>query len=282
MKRIVKFGLPMAILFCLVAAVGTAAAFAQDVAPAPNANQAPSTSTGTETQSTAGVAGESSAEDLDKISYVVGYQMGGSVKNAGIDVNIEELIRGIKDAIEGRDGAVREEEAMEVMSRLQSTIREKRRKEMATQASENQEKADAFLSDNAKAKGIQTTASGLQYKVIQEGTGPSPKAGDTVTVHYRGTLLDGKEFDSSYSRQEPATFQVGQMIPGFDEGLQLMKQGGKYQLFIPPSLGYGTRNVGPIPPNSVLVFDVELLKVEPAASAGDAGSGNTVVLPMGQ
>lgn len=282
MKRIAKLGLPMVVLFCLVTAMVTTVASAQDVPQASSADQTQSASADTGAQSVAGAAGEPSAEDLGKTSYVVGYQMGGSVKNAGIDVNIDELIRGIKDAVEGRDGTVSEEEAMQVMSRLQSTIREKRQKEMAAQATENQEKAYAFLSDNAKAEGVKTTASGLQYKVVQEGTGPSPKQGDTVTVHYRGTLIGGQEFDSSYSRQEPATFQVGQMIPGFDEGLQLMKQGGKYQLFIPPSLGYGTRSVGPIPPNSLLVFDVELLKIEPAAAAGDAGLDNTVVLPMGQ
>ena len=280
MKRNAVFGLPMAVLVCFLGTVVTGLAFAQDAPPTPNAEQAQPAPATAGAQNAEGSTNEPSAEDLAKISYVVGYQMGGSVKNAGIDVNIEELIRGIKDAVEGRDGAVSEEEATQVMSRLQSTIREKRQKEMAAQADENQKKADAFLADNAKAEGVKTTASGLQYKVIQEGSGPSPKEGDTVTVHYRGTLVNGKEFDSSYSRQEPATFQVGQMIPGFDEGLQLMKQGGKYQLFIPPALGYGTRNVGPIPPNSLLVFDVELLKVEPSAAA--SGKDDTVVLPMGQ
>ncbi len=221
-------------------------------------------------------AQEPSAADLEKISYVVGFQMGGSVKNAGIDVNIDALIQGIKDAVEGREGKVTEDEAVQVMTRLQGVIREKRQKAMEAQMAENKQKAEAFLAENAKAEGVKTTESGLQYKVIEEGTGPSPKDGDTVTVHYRGTLVDGKEFDSSYSRNEPATFEVGQMIPGFDEGLKLMKQGGKYQLFIPPALGYGSRGNAAIPPSSLLVFDVELLKVEPA-QAGDA-----VVLPVGQ
>lgn len=273
MKSFPVFALAGAVfLFALSALMVPAVSRAQDAA-APDAAVAQPPADGAS-------AGEPSKEDLAKISYVVGYQMGGSVKNAGIDVNIEELIRGIKDAVEGRDGAVSEEEAQQVMMRLQGVIREKRQQAMAAQASENKTKADSFLAENAKADGVKTTASGLQYKVVQEGNGPSPKEGDTVTVHYRGTLVDGKEFDSSYSRNEPATFQVGQMIPGFDEGLQLMKQGGKYTLYIPPDLGYGTRNMGPIPPNSLLIFDVELLKVGPAEA--QSGPGDTVTLPIGQ
>lgn len=279
MKRFAVIGLPAAALLCLFLAVLTAPASAQDAASDANGGQDASTP---EATSPAGGAAdnEPSVDDLAKISYVVGYQMGGSVKNAGIDVNIESLIQGIKDAVEGKKGSVSEEEFQAVMTRLQGVIRAKQQQKMAAEASENKQKADAFLAENAKAEGVKTTASGLQYKVIQEGTGASPKEGDTVTVHYRGTLLDGKEFDSSYSRNEPAMFMVGQMIPGFDEALQLMKEGGKYQLFIPPNLGYGEHSRNPIPPNSLLVFDVELLKVE-SAGAGDA-QDNAVVLPMGQ
>ncbi|MBP9003821.1 MAG: FKBP-type peptidyl-prolyl cis-trans isomerase [Candidatus Hydrogenedentes bacterium] len=279
MKRFAVVGLSMAALFCLLLTIAAGPAIAQDTAPNANGDQAQAAPSDTSAPDAAAAGGEPTPEDLSKISYVVGYQMGGSVKNAGIDVNLDELVRGIKDAVEGREGAVSEEEAMKVMTRLQGTIREKRQKEMAAQAADNQQKAEAFLAENAKAEGVKTTASGLQYKVVEEGSGPAPKDGDTVTVHYRGTLVDGKEFDSSYSRNEPATFKVGQMIPGFDEGLKLMKQGGKYQLFIPPDLGYGTRNMGPIPPNSLLKFDVELLKVEPAA---ESGGQDSVVLPMGQ
>jgi len=279
MKRFAVVGLSMAALFCLLLTIAAGPAIAQDTAPNANGDQAQAAPSDTSAPDAAAAGGEPTPEDLSKISYVVGYQMGGSVKNAGIDVNLDELVRGIKDAVEGREGAVSEEEAMKVMTRLQGTIREKRQKEMAAQATDNQQKAEAFLAENAKAEDVKTTASGLQYKVVEEGSGPAPKDGDTVTVHYRGTLVDGKEFDSSYSRNEPATFKVGQMIPGFDEGLKLMKQGGKYQLFIPPDLGYGTRNMGPIPPNSLLKFDVELLKVEPAA---ESGGQDSVVLPMGQ
>ena len=124
------------------------------------------------------------------------------------------------------------------------------------------EKGEAFLKENANKEGVKTTASGLQYKSLKEGTGPSPKATDTVLVHYRGTLLDGTEFDSSYKRNEPIEFPLNRVIPGWTEGVQLMKEGGKMQLFIPSKLAYGTRGApGAIGPNETLIFEIELLKV---------------------
>jgi FKBP-type peptidyl-prolyl cis-trans isomerase len=131
-------------------------------------------------------------------------------------------------------------------------------------ADPNLEKGEAFLKDNAKKEGVKTTASGLQYKVLKEGTGKAPKATDNVKVHYKGTLLDGTEFDSSYKRGEPATFPLNRVIPGWTEGVQLMKEGAKYQFTIPSKLAYGERGTpgGPIPPNATLIFEVELIAVQ--------------------
>ena len=140
----------------------------------------------------------------------------------------------------------------------------KREEEQKKLADENAEKGKVFLEENKAKEGVTTTESGLQYRVITEGSGVKPKATDTVTVHYSGKLLDGTEFDSSYSRNEPATFDLNSVIPGWTEGLQLMPQGSKWELVIPSDLAYGPGANGPIPPNSVLVFEVELLEVKAA------------------
>ncbi len=131
-------------------------------------------------------------------------------------------------------------------------------------AASNREKGEAFLKENSAMEGVKTTASGLQYKVLQEGTGRTPKATDTVVVHYRGTLITGKEFDSSHKRRKPATFALNRVIPGWTEGVQLMKEGAKFQFTIPAKLAYGERGTpgGPIPPDSTLVFEIELLSIK--------------------
>jgi len=148
------------------------------------------------------------------------------------------------------------------------------RRAHSTVVETNHSAAAAFLAANAKKPGVVTTASGLQYKVLQEGSGDSPKASDTVSVNYRGTTLDGKEFDSSYKTGKPASFPVGRVIPGWTEGLQLMKPGGKYQLFIPPQLAYDAQSPPGIPPGSLLLFDVDLLSVQKAAAAAPAQPGS--------
>jgi FKBP-type peptidyl-prolyl cis-trans isomerase FklB len=199
----------------------------------------------------------------DKASYAIGIDIGMNFKKQNMDLNPDALAAGAKDALSGKP-QISPNEVREIMTQWQKDFSEKQ-KVMATK---NQADGEKYLTENKKKEGVKTTASGLQYKVIKEGTGPQPKATDTVTVNYRGTLIEGTEFDSSYKRGEPATFPLNGVIKGWTEGVQLMKKGSKYQFVIPPNLGYGDRAVGPeIPPNSTLVFEVELLDIKPAAEA---------------
>lgn len=208
-------------------------------------------------------------DNKDKASYSIGLQIGANVKHQGIELNNDALTAGLKDGMSGAKPRLSEQEIREAMMGLQKDMEQKQ------QASGQKNKADGdkFLAENKNKPGVKTTASGLQYKVEKEGKGNSPKPSDTVTVNYRGTLIDGTEFDSSYKRGEPATFPVSGVIKGWTEALQLMKPGAKYQLFIPSSLAYGERGAGrDIGPNSALIFDVELLDVKSAGGASPSPS----------
>jgi FKBP-type peptidyl-prolyl cis-trans isomerase len=218
-------------------------------------------------------AGEKSAvvlqNDVDKTSYVVGMQIGKSIAEGGIEMNSAIVAAGIDDAMKNRQPAIDDKQMMEVNAKLREQIQAKRTETMQKQqekakveGDKNIKAAEDFLAENGKKEGIKTTASGLQYQVLTEGIGASPKPTDEVTVHYKGTLLDGSTFDSSYDRNEPATFQVDKLIPGWVEALQLMKEGGKYKLFIHPKLAYGERAAGQIPPNSMLIFEMEMIKIK--------------------
>jgi FKBP-type peptidyl-prolyl cis-trans isomerase FklB len=200
---------------------------------------------------------------MDKVSYSIGLNIGKDFKAQNIEVNPELLARGIKDAISDTKPLLTDEEIQEAIGSFQQE-RMAEAEEMAKAAGEkNRQEGESFLLENAKKEGVVTLPSGLQYKVIEEGTGKSPEPGDQVTVHYRGTLVDGTEFDSSYERGEPVTFPVGGVIPGWTEALQLMKEGAKWQLFIPPSLAYGEKGAGQvIGPNATLIFDVELISIQ--------------------
>jgi FKBP-type peptidyl-prolyl cis-trans isomerase FklB len=201
-----------------------------------------------------------------RANYSVGYQIGDDFKRQGVEINPEALVKGIQDAISGRTPLMTAEEQRATLVKLQRQVAARQKQNKPKQAQEYPGESREFLASNANKPGVVTLPSGLQYKVIQEGTGRSPGATDTVTVHYRGTLLDGTEFDSSYSRGKPATFGVGRVIAGWTEALQLMKEGARWQLFIPPDLAYGEKGAGSkIPPNSSLIFDVELISVEPSA-----------------
>jgi len=172
------------------------------------------------------------------------------------------LLKGIQDALSGEKGLMTPQERRNTLVNLQRQVAAQQEQDKPKQAREYRGEGRDFLAANAKKPGVVTLPSGLQYKVIREGTGKTPGPHDSVTVHYRGTLINGNEFDSSYSRGKPATFGVGRVIAGWTEALQLMKEGAKWQLFIPPKLAYGDKQTGNIEPNSTLIFEVELISVK--------------------
>ena len=202
-------------------------------------------------------------DQKDKESYSLGYQFGQSLKSQGVDINLDIYASGIRDAFGGKEPQMSQEEIRATIMELQKRVVAARQKELNEKAAKNLSESKAFLAENGKKEGIKPLPSGLQYKVLTEGSGKTPKAEDTVTVNYKGTLIDGTEFDSSYKRGQPATFQVKGVIKGWTEALQLMKEGSKWQLFIPPELAYGERGAGStVPPNSTLIFEVELLTIK--------------------
>ncbi|MBA4392315.1 MAG: hypothetical protein C0407_02065 [Desulfobacca sp.] len=198
----------------------------------------------------------------DKVSYSIGINMGRNLKQMAVDVDPDTFVKGFKDAFSGGKSLLSDEEMQTVMTAFQKEMAAKQAEKMKVVGEKNKKEGEAFLAENKKKEGIKTLTSGLQYKVIKEGTGKTPKATDKVSTHYQGTLIDGTEFDSSYKRGEPATFPVKGVIPGWTEALQHMKVGSKWQLFIPAKLAYGERGAGPnIGPNSVLIFTMELLSI---------------------
>jgi len=199
----------------------------------------------------------------DKVSYVIGLDMGNSLKKNMVDIDTEILVRGIKDALSGANPLMTEQEMKETITALQKDLQAKQQEQAKALAEKNKKEGEAFLAENKKKRGVISMPSGLQYKILADGKGKSPKATDTVTVNYKGTLIDGVEFDSSYKRGQPATFTVNGVIPGWTEALQLMKEGSKWQLFIPSNLAYGERGAGgSIGPNAVLIFEVELISIK--------------------
>lgn len=196
-----------------------------------------------------------------KTSYALGYQIGRDVR--GVEIRPEAVMQGLNDGAAGTKPKLSAEEITTLMQKLQQDADAARAKRQVEHLKQTAADGTAFLAENAKKPGVTTTSSGLQYKVITAGTGKKPTATDTVTVHYRGTLIDGAEFDSSYSRGQPATFPLNGVIAGWTEGVQLMQEGGKYQLVIPPALAYADK--GELA-GQVLIFEVELIKVGPPAA----------------
>jgi len=209
-------------------------------------------------------------DQKEKVSYAIGMNIGLNLSRQKVDINPDVLAAGIKDALAGKP-QLTQDQVKDVMTQFEKDMEQKQK------AAGEKNKADGakFLEENKKKEGVKTTASGLQYKVEKEGTGPQPKATDMVTVNYRGTLIDGKtEFDSSYKRGQPATFPLNGVIKGWTEGLLLMKVGSRSQFVVPSNLAYGERSVGPdIAANATLIFDVELLEVKPPPTPAPQASG---------
>jgi FKBP-type peptidyl-prolyl cis-trans isomerase FklB len=199
----------------------------------------------------------------EKVSYTLGIDVAKSLKQLGVEVDTDIFIKGVKDALTGTKPLLTDDEMQNVMTTFKQEMSAKQVEKMKALGEKNKKEGEAFLAENKKKSGVKTTASGLQYKVIKEGTGKTPKKTDKVNCNYQGTLIDGTEFDSSYKRGQAATFPVEGVIPAWTEALQMMKVGSKWQLFVPAKLGYGERGAGPlIGPNAVLVFTVELLSIQ--------------------
>lgn len=255
----------------LLLLVASGAAIAQNSQPAQGQPAQPQTAQ----PAPASPNAEGKPESLqDKASYIIGLNVGRTLKAQEITVNTDLVIKGLRDALSGAPAVLTEEEITTAMNSFQQEMVAAQEKKRQAQAEKNKAEGEAFLAANKNKAGVKTTASGLQYEVLQEGKGATPKATDQVTVHYKGTLLDGTVFDSSYERNQPATLGVNQVIGGWTEALQLMKVGSKYKLYIPASLGYGEQGAGGvIGPNAPLIFEVELLGIgEPKAPANQLES----------
>jgi FKBP-type peptidyl-prolyl cis-trans isomerase FklB len=201
--------------------------------------------------------------EKEKLSYGMGMEIANNLKRQSVDLDTDLFIKGMKDALSGGKTLMTEREARDAIMAFQKEMMAKQKETSKIAGEKNKKEGEAFLEENKKKEGVITLPSGLQYKVIKPGTGRKPKATETVKVHYRGTLIDGTEFDSSLQRKEPATFPVNRVIPGWTEALQLMEEGAKWQLFIPSKLAYGERGQGPkIGPNAALVFEVELIAIQ--------------------
>jgi FKBP-type peptidyl-prolyl cis-trans isomerase FklB len=219
----------------------------------------------------------------DKASYAIGMNIGKglkeSLKKDSVDVDSDILVRGMKDALAGNKQLLTDEESQAALAALQADLKKHQQEVQAAEAAKNSKAGEAYMAANKAKPGVVTLPSGLQYKVITEGNGPKPTADDVIVCNYKGTLVDGTEFDSSYKRGKPATIPVGQVIKGWTEALQLMPVGSKWELTIPPALAYGDKgtNGGPIGPDSTIIFDVELISIqakEPKAEAKPAATGS--------
>lgn len=241
-------------------------------ASTPATTQTPATTTTTKTPvKKTGTATKAAPAPLttrkQKFSYALGMNigngLGGNLKKQGVEVDWTIVARGLKDAVAGGKTQLTEEQAQAVLKEVQTEVQKQQQEKTKAAADKNKSEGDAFLAANKSKEGIVTLPDGLQYKILTAGTGPKPTATDSVVCNYRGTLINGTEFDSSYKRGQPATFGVGQVIKGWTEALQLMPVGSKWQLFIPSNLAYGPRGAGAeIGPDATLVFEVELLSIQ--------------------
>jgi FKBP-type peptidyl-prolyl cis-trans isomerase FklB len=243
----------------------TPSASSPQTPPAKTTPKAPATKPGTTTAKTP--VPLTLKTQKDKASYAIGLNIGKSMKKDSVDIDTSILLRGLKDGLAGSKPLLTDDEARASMVALQTDLRKKQEEKMLVQGEANKKIGEAFLAENKAKDGVVTLPSGLQYKILTDGTGAKPTAADTVVCNYKGTLLDNTEFDSSYKRGQPATFPVSGVIKGWTEALQLMPVGSKWQLFIPSDLAYGARGGpgGGIGPNATLVFEVELMSIQPKA-----------------
>src|SRR5271166_1702875 len=258
-----------AVTLLAVAIMFLGSALAQQGTPATNPQQAPSANTQKAPATTAQAPAEQSQSNSalktqkDKVSYAIGMNIGRNIHRQSIDVDPAILMQGLQASLADGKTLLTDQEAQAVLMELQTEARKKQDEKMQQAGEANQKEGEAFLAANKAKPGIVTLPSGLQYKILKEGTGPKPSATDTVACNYRGTLINGTEFDSSYKRGEPTSFPVNGVIKGWTEALQLMPVGSKWQLFIPSSLAYGERGAGAeIGPNATLIFEVELLSIQ--------------------
>jgi FKBP-type peptidyl-prolyl cis-trans isomerase FklB len=236
-------------------------------APAAQAPKAPAAKTGQATKPRTAVP-LTLKTDKDKFSYALGMNLGSGLHKQSVDVDPAIFLRGLKDGLAAGKTLMTDQEAQATLTQVQNDLRKKAQEKMQQLAVSNKQTGEAFLASNKAQDGVVTLPSGLEYKILKEGTGPKPAATDSVVCNYRGTLLDGTEFDSSYKRGQPLTIQVNGVIKGWTEALQLMPVGSKWQLVIPSDLAYGERGAGQqIGPNSTLIFEVELLSIQPKAAA---------------
>jgi len=252
----------------LLALLALGSAFAQQATPPPK-TAAPKSATAPKTTTQHSPAAKPAVPlalktPEEKFSYALGMNLGTTLKRQSLEVDPAILAQGLKDMMSGGKTLLTEEEERSSLMDVQNQLRKKEQDKMQALGEQNKKDGEAFLAANKSKEGIVTLPSGLQYKILTQGTGPKPTTEDTVVCNYRGTLIDGKEFDSSYQRGKPATFPVGRVIHGWTEALPLMPTGSKWQLFIPSDLAYGERGAGPnIGPNATLIFEVELLSIQP-------------------
>jgi len=266
-----KFALTSSSMLALAILLSAPAASAQTSAPPAKPSNPPPAASAQQAPA-AGAAPHAAPEFKDqkeRVSYALGLSLGTNLRRQDLDVDTATVMRGMNDGISGAQPLMTEEEVRATMVQMQTDLRAKQEEKARMAAVNNKKEGDEFLAANKTKEGVVALPSGLQYKIMTQGTGPTPLPGDTVVCNYRGTLINGVEFDSSYKRGQPASFQVDRVIRGWTEALELMPAGSKWQLFIPSTLAYGDRGAGPdIGPNATLIFEVELISVQPKPQPG--------------